>query len=343
MIDPALNAPLAIGKLPTALLRALLNSTQVDDPSLLVGPGVGRDAAAIRFGDAVLVAKSDPITFATSGAAAYLVDINANDLACLGATPRWLLVTALLHAGVTPGDVTTLFADLASVCATRGIAMVGGHTEITAGLDRTILVGTLLGETTEERLLQPGGAQAGDDLLLSKGIAIEGTALLARERGDRLRARLDPSLVDRAARLLDRPGISVVADAEAILGLDGLHALHDPTEGGLAMAVREMAIASGCGAIIEREAVPVLPETAAIAGALALDPLGMLASGSLLVAAAPEATARLLDAATGAGVTLRRIGRLTDRADRFELQSSEGTRELPHFDTDEVSRALNER
>ncbi len=341
MTDSADNAPLAIGKLPSALLGALLTANQVDDASVLVGPGVGRDAAAIRFGDAVLVAKSDPITFASTGTAAYLVDINANDLACLGATPRWLLVTALLHEGVTAADVETLFTDLSAVCATRGIAMVGGHTEITAGLDRTILVGTLLGETTEQRLLRPGGARACDDLLLSKGIAIEGTALLARERGDLLRSLIDAATVERAADLLDTPGISVVADAEAVLGQDGVRALHDPTEGGLAMAVRELATASGGGAIIERSAVPLLPETIAVASALALDPLGMLASGSLLIATAPETTQGLIERASRAGVTLRHIGCLTDRAGTFTMRQSGESSELPRFDTDEVSRALN--
>jgi hydrogenase maturation factor len=97
------------------------------------GRASGRDAAAIALGDRILVAKTDPITFATEHAATYLVDVNGNDLACLGARPRWLLVTALLPEGITAGEVEAQFAELAAVCAARNIALVGGHTEVSAG------------------------------------------------------------------------------------------------------------------------------------------------------------------------------------------------------------------
>ncbi len=122
------DAPLPLGKLPAPLLGRLVEAHRVTDPSVLVGPGIGRDAAAIAVGGTVLVAKTDPITFATRSAAAYLVDVNANDLACLGATPRWLLVTALLPAGTTAADVERQFAALAVACARRGVSLVGGHT-----------------------------------------------------------------------------------------------------------------------------------------------------------------------------------------------------------------------
>ena len=181
------DAPLPLGKLPGALLGRLLVAYGTDDPAVLVGPGIGRDAAAIAIGDAVLVAKTDPITFATTAAAAYLVDVNANDLACLGATPRWLLATALLPEGITASAVEAQFAELTEACARRAISLVGGHTEVTDAVGRTVLVGLLLGETTRDRLLHPGQAQPGDCLLLTKAIALEGTALLAREIGDRLR------------------------------------------------------------------------------------------------------------------------------------------------------------
>ncbi len=334
------DAPLPLGKLPGALLGRLLSAYGTADPAVLVGPGIGRDAAAIALGEAVLVAKTDPITFATTAAAAYLVDVNANDLACLGATPRWLLATALHPAGITASAVEAQFAELTEVCARRSISLVGGHTEVTDAVGRTVLVGLLLGETTRDRLLRPGQAQAGDCLLLTKAIALEGTALLAREIGDRLRPLVGASVVERAARLLVDPGISVVPEARRLLDAGGVSALHDPTEGGLAMAVREMAIASGLGAEIEREAVPILPETAAIAGALGLDPLGMLASGSLLAAARPEAVASLLAAGREAGIAIAAIGQLVPAGEGFVLRNGDRADQLPVYETDEVSRAL---
>src|SRR5215212_5453906 len=176
------TAFLPVGKLPGDLLARLIAGHRIDDPAVVVGPGIGRDAAAIEIGDTVLVVKSDPITFATDTAAQYLVDVNANDLACMGAKPRWMLVTALLPEGrTTEASVTALFRELQEACQQRDIALIGGHTEVTAGLDRVILSGQLLGITTKDRLVQPGTAKPGHRLLLTKALAIEGTSLLARE------------------------------------------------------------------------------------------------------------------------------------------------------------------
>lgn len=333
---------LPVGKLPAALLARLIARNPITDPAVVVGPGIGRDAAAIELDDLTLVVKTDPITFATESAPRYLVNVNANDLACLGATPRWLLVTALLPEGkTTPAMVEALFAELQQACRERDIALVGGHTEITAGLDRVILVGFLLGVAKPGRLLRPGGAKPGDRLLLTKALAIEGTALLARERAEELTHALGATLVARAAHLLIEPGISVVRDAMALLDAGGITALHDPTEGGFATGVRELAVASGCGAVINQALVPILPETQAIAAYYGLNPLGMLASGSLLAAVAPEAVPAVEAACRDRGVPFAWVGKLTPAEWGFTLLQGEEQRELPVFTTDEVARALS--
>jgi hydrogenase maturation factor len=332
---------LPVGKLPGDLLARLVATYGSHDPALLVGPGRGHDAAAVAFGGAVLAAKSDPITFATDRAARYLVEVNANDLACLGATPRWMLVTALLPEGsTTVADVEGQFRDLHDACVARGISLIGGHTEITAGLSRPILVGTLLGEVARERVLRPGGARPGDKLLLTKGLAIEGTALLARELGDRLRSALGDELVARAADLLFAPGISVVPDAAALLAAGGVTALHDPTEGGLAVAVRELADAAGHGATVFREKIPVLPETVAIADRLGLDPLGLLASGALLAAVAPDRAHAAIAAGQAADIPVALIGEIASAERGFVLVERGVPRPLPEFASDEVARVL---
>jgi hydrogenase expression/formation protein HypE len=337
------DAGLPVGKLPGQLLGRLISTYATSDPTVVVGPGIGGDAAAIDLGSTTLVVKSDPITFASESPARYLVDVNANDLACLGATPRWMMVTALLPEGTTEELVETHFRELRDACVQRGISLVGGHTEITAGLGRPILVGVLIGEVESGRLLRPGGARAGDRLLLTRPIAIEGTALLAHELGDRLAGAVGRDLVERAARLLVEPGISVVPDAIALLEAGGVTALHDPTEGGLATGVRELALAAGCGATIDRDAVPVLPETAAIAAALDLDPLGMLASGSLLAAVDPGAVDGLLSSGRARGFPLAPIGEVTGDAGRFTVRADGAESDLPVYDSDEVTRALGGR
>jgi hydrogenase expression/formation protein HypE len=335
------RAILPVGKLPGELLARLIAAYGSSDPTVLVGPGVGGDAAAIDLDGTILVVKSDPITFASESPAQYLVDVNANDLACLGATPRWMMVTALLPAGTSEDDVETHFRELRDACVGQKISLVGGHTEVTSAVIRPILVGVLLGEARREALLPPGGARPGDVLLLTKALALEGTALVARELGDRLSERVGRETVERASTFLADPGISVVPEALAVLDAGGVTALHDPTEGGLATGVRELVLAAGLGVTIDREAVPVLPETASIAAALDLDPLGMLASGSLLVAADPPSVNGLLAACDAIGVQLTRIGEVTDRAGRFTLRVDGDERELPVYESDEVARALS--
>jgi hydrogenase expression/formation protein HypE len=335
---------LPIGKLPGALLSSMLAKRTCADPSVIVGPAVGVDAAAIAVGGEILVVKTDPITFAVDRAPHYLVNVNANDIACLGAKPRWLLVTALLPAGSTTQEsVGQMFDELMTACVERNIELVGGHTEITAGLDRPILVGQMLGTATPERLLKPGRAKPADRLLITQTIAIEGTAMLAHELADALTPALGHDLIARAAALLDDPGISVVDDARILLDTGWVTALHDPTEGGLATGVREIAAASGTGAFISETAIPVRPETLAIARQLGLNPLGMLASGTLLAAIDPAGMADVEAACVANGVPFAWIGKLAASDKGVRIRTSEGERELHIFDTDEASRALNER
>ena len=337
-----LLTPLPAGKLPPWLLRKILPASS-RDPEVIVGPGIGRDAAAIAVGDRIIVAKSDPITFASERGERHLIEVHANDIACMGATPRWLLVTSLLPHGVTPADVLRDFAALREACRHRSVELVGGHTEIVPDLNRPILVGMMLGEATPGELITPGQAQAGDLLLLTKGLAIEGTALLANEYREELERVIGATAVESAARLLDEPGISVVRDAHLARVAGGVSAMHDPTEGGLATAVRELAAASGVGARLDATAIPILSETLAITEALGLDPLGMLASGSLLLAARPEASPAIIREVERGGGRITPIGVLTEDPTEFLLVDKGEARPLPEFAVDEVARFMSEQ
>jgi hydrogenase expression/formation protein HypE len=334
---------IGIGKLPGELLGELLSKYPIVDPSVKDGPGVGMDAAAVDAGGDLIVVKTYPITFAKERSPHYLVNVNANDLVCLGATPRWMLVTALLPAGkTTEAEVRTLFDELQAACDSRGITLIGGHTEITTGLDRTILVGNLLGTVTPDELLKPGGARQGDRILLSRPIAIEGTALLATEMRTTLARSIDSATLDRAAGFLDEPSISVRYDAQALLKTGVVSALHDPTDGGLATGVRELATAANAGAVIGRSTVPVMHETALFASVLGLDPLGMLASGSLLASVPPSEMDVVEKACVENEIPFAWIGKIAPRDLGCILRSGSEESELPIFNTDEVARALAE-
>src|SRR4051794_22627855 len=192
---------LPTGKLPADLLHALLESHAVHNPRVVVGARVGEDAAVIDLGDRYLVAATDPITFATDDLGWYAVHINANDIAVRGATPRWFLATLLLPAGATDeGLVRRLFAQIAEACAALDVALIGGHTEVTHGIDRPLVAGTMLGEVAKERLVTTGGAQVGDAVLLTKGVPLEGAAIIAREKERDLIARGVPAAIIEAAK-----------------------------------------------------------------------------------------------------------------------------------------------
>lgn len=307
-----LLVPLPFGKLDhDRLARMLAAFGGPADPAVLVGPRVGLDAAVLEIGGQKLVTATDPITFATDRIGWYAVQVNANDVAVMGAEPRWMQVCLLLPP-CEEDQVASIFRDLHEAASKDGIALVGGHTEITHGLDRPVVVTTMMG--LAERLLTSADAQEGDALLLTKGVALEGAAVLAREVVEGGSGRtplvlpLASEVVRRAAGYLDDPGISVVAEARLAVR-HAAHALHDPTEGGLVTGIWEMAEAAGLGVEVDLDRVPVLPEADALCRAYGLDVFRTLASGALLIACPAESTEALLAALEQHTIAATQIGR----------------------------------
>lgn len=279
-----------VGKLPADLLAQLLQRAPISDPRVLLGPGVGLDCAILDLGEQILVLKSDPITFASEEIGWYAVQVNANDIATTGAIPRWMMVTVLL-----PEDQTTLemvegiSTQLFTACQNIGVSLIGGHTEITYGLNRPILSATMIGEVERSRMVTPAGVQQGDRLLLTKGVPIEATAILAGEFPDRLTNHDHPSFlstdeVQQARNFLHQPGISVLKDAQLAIRAGGVHAMHDPTEGGLLTALWELAQACGHSILVNLEAVHIPAISQRICTILGVNPLAAIASGALLIA-----------------------------------------------------------
>ncbi len=338
-----MESPLRAGKLPLEILSKMLGRVEIRDPRVHLGPAAGEDAALIDFGDRYLVAKTDPVTFATDLIGWYVVQVNANDLAAMGATPRWLMATLLLPEGTTGGDAQAIFDQILEACEGLNVALVGGHTEITYGLPRPLVVGAMLGEVRKDRVVLTSGAQAGDAIVLTKGIAIEGTAILAREAEDRLRAAgMAEDLIEKAKGMLFDPGISVVRDATVACEAADVHAMHDPTEGGLATALRELATAAGVGLVIDRRHLPVVDECRTICEALELEPLGLIASGALLLTVGAADAAGVIEALGREGIPAYEIGRVTPPEDGLKLRTEEGTTALPSFERDELARFFGE-
>ena len=278
---------LPLGKLPPELLATLLTQAPVSDSRVLVRPGIGLDCAVVDVGEQYLVLKSDPITFATDNIGWYLVQVNSNDIATTGGVPRWLMVTMLLPEGKTSAEtVTTISNQLYEACREKSISVIGGHTEITYGIDRPILSATMIGEVAKDKLVTPLGAREGDKILLTKGVPIEATAILSREFPERLAGVLSSAELQQAQNYLYSPGISVLHDAQIATQAGNITAMHDPTEGGLAGALWELSEASGYTLHVTQNAIPIPDIAQRICDAFNLDPLATIASGALLLTAA---------------------------------------------------------
>jgi hydrogenase maturation factor len=334
---------LPVGKLRAELLERLFGKYVPASPRVVVGPRVGEDAAVIDMGDRYLIATTDPITFASDEIGWYALHVNANDLAVRGARPLWFLATVLLPDGSTSeARVEDLFAELAEACTELDVALIGGHTEVTAGLPRPIVVGTMLGEVDKDRLVTTDGAREGDVLLLTKGVPLEGAAILAREHGrEAARRGVEVGVIARARELLRRPGISVLPEARLACRAARVHAMHDPTEGGLATACWEVAQAAGVGVRVHREQIPVLDEGRILCEAFGLDPLGTIASGSLLLAVDPGDADGVVAGCRGAGIACAAIGRVTAATEGTTLVSAGKARPMPTFPQDEISRVTS--
>jgi len=327
------------GKLPPEFLENCLRNIPLTDPGVIISGRLGEDAAVIDCGGWFLLAKSDPITFAADRPGWYAVQVNANDIAVMGGVCRWFMATILLpESRADEKLVGSIFDDITAACRELDIQLVGGHTEITHGLPRTIVSGMMLGQASPEKLCIKDRISEGDRLLLTKALAVEGTSLIAREFPDRAAERLTKRQIERAADFLYDPGISVVREARLAVDTGFVSAMHDPTEGGLVSALRELAAAGGKGVVIDISSVPIYSETKSLCRHLGLDPLGLIASGSLLIVCAPEGAGPITNILTAEGIACTEIGRVVSAEEGLTEIVKGKRRDLRKFERDEICR-----
>ena len=269
------------GKVPADVLCRLLAKFRNESPDVVVGPGLGLDAAVIKPRSRYLVVTSDPITLTCDLMPYYCLHVNANDLAVMGAEPQFMTVVCLLPVGGAE-VIERLSGDLARYAKALNVTIIGGHTEITPAVNAPVMVGTMMGRLISPRPIGACGARVGDVVVMTKHAALEATTIIARERPKRLRrAKFTESEIRRAQRLLFRPGISILPEARIALGR-GCSALHDATEGGVLTGLWELAMASGVRIRVHCDQIPVLPMTIRMCRLWDIDPLGAISSGALL-------------------------------------------------------------
>lgn len=329
------------GKLPLKLLEKFLKRYTFQDRSIIIGPGIGIDATVIKFGGDYLIAKTDPITFVAEDIGLYAININTNDIATMGGRPRWFLANILLpEKKTTPEMVERIFSQLSRRCKELDILLCGGHTEVTFGIDRPIVIGQMLGEVKRGSLVTAAGAKAGDDIILTKGIAIEATSILGREKENELRKRFSAGFVRRCKNTIKRPGLSILKDAQTAMRLGRVHAMHDPTEGGLATGLHELAIASDVGILIDKDAIPILPECKRLCDYFGINPLGAIASGALLITLNPRETTKVIKGLGREGIKASVIGMVTAKNEGVMINEGGRIKRLLLFKRDEITKVL---
>jgi hydrogenase maturation factor len=331
---------LKIGKLDIDVLKRFLEKNTILDPRVAVGPKIGEDAAAIDLGegtDRYWVVTSDPITFTTDEIGYYGVVVNLNDIATMGATPKWFLATLLFPEGSDSRIIERVFRQIHDACHRFGISFIGGHTEITPGMNRMILSGHMIGEVEKEKLVKTSGARAGDLLLLVKGVCIEGTSIMAREKEVELLKRGIPSsLIRRAKKFIFNPGIDILQPARIAHKVASVHSMHDPTEGGLINGLIEMAWASEKEIEVDLEKVFIYKESRILCQEFGLNPLGVIASGALLLAIPPSDLSSIEKAFRKNSIPLNIIGKVKRGPARVLKIDRRGRKELNPFPRDEI-------
>lgn len=296
-----------LGKLDNETLeRLILDRFRHTRPESFGAPRIGMDCAMLDFDGDLIVTSCDPITSADAKhIGALSVHVNCNDAAAGGAEPVALLVTLLLPPSETEETVGQIARDLQDAAERAGVDIVGGHTEVTDAVTRVTTCTTVIARTPKAKTLC--GARPGDEIVMTKWAGLEGTMLIAGDRAELLES-VPPEAVERAKALSKH--LSVVPDSRIAMRC-GAHAMHDVTEGGVFGAVWELAAQAHLGAVVDRDAIPVLPETKAITDAVGLDPYRLMASGSMLIAC--ENGAQTVSALREAGIPAAIIGRITER------------------------------
>lgn len=336
-----LEMKLPNGKIPVDLLREVVfKNLGVKRSEIVLGPSAGIDGAVIEVGNRSLIVSMDPITGALERIGWLAVNVNANDVATFGVEPAFLFSCILLPEGADRKIVETICIQMDKAAKELGIAIAGGHCEVTLGLNSPIVIGCTVGIAEKGKYVTAAGAREGDKLILTKSAGIEGTAILASDREELLTRALGSETVQEAKKFFNQT--SVVEDAITAFKTGGVNAMHDPTEGGIVGGIYEMTDASNLGVRVFEDRIPVRPETANVCRFFKISPLCLVSSGALLIAARPEAVEGITENLEQKGIQASIIGDFVkNREDRTLVGKHGKARRLPRPVSDHLWLALS--
>ncbi len=327
------------GKIPPEILQSIVFSKLgKKDPDVLLGPGLGEDAAVIRIGDQVVIASTDPITGSIEDVGWLAVHANANDIATFGVSPRWFLVTVLLPSDHAKESLEKVMEQINTAAYELGIAIAGGHSEITESITHPIVVGFMMGTAPGGGYVTSSGAKPDDTLILTKTVGIEGTSILATEGSSYLEKILEKNLIREGQKL--RNSISVVKEGVSAFQTGFVHAMHDPTEGGLANGIHEMCDASGVGCEIDGDLIPLHQATRKICEYLRINPLELISSGCMMISCDSKHTDMVIQTLTQDNIPSVAIGTFHKNPTHRKIRIDGKTKDLTRPKTDALWGAL---
>jgi hydrogenase expression/formation protein HypE len=279
-----------------------------DDADIILGSEFGEDVALTRVGGDVLVSHVDPIVGAIGNIGWLAVHVACNDIAASGVPPRWILVLVLVPHAEDEALLEQIMRDVARASREVHVSIIGGHTGYSSGLSRPLVAVTALGTASGREPVRTAGARIGDQVLVTKGIALEGTAILAVDFVEDARTLgLTEQELAQARQLAGE--VSIVPEAMAIAA-GGVTAMHDVTRGGLLETLLEIAYRSQVGIEIEVARIPSRPIVARFAQAFRFDPLRMLSSGTLVATVPPQNVRPIQHALEQLGIVSAIVGQV---------------------------------
>jgi hydrogenase expression/formation protein HypE len=329
------------GKIPIDILKEVVfKNLGAERKEVILGPAAGVDGAVLDFGNKNAIVSMDPITGAVERVGWEAININANDVATFGVQPAFFFSCIMLPEGSDSKNVENISSQMNIAAKELGIAIVGGHCESTPGLNNPIVVGCIMGLTEKGKYVTAAGAKAGDKLILTKSAGIEGTAILATDRQTQLSKIFSPAILESAKGFYNQ--ISVVKDALTAYSVGGVNAMHDPTEGGILNGIHEMADAANLGVRVYEEKITVEPETTKICRFYEIDPLQLISSGALLIAADPQAEEKIIDALCKQHIYADTIGEFNPNPNkRLLIHKDDSAELLPRPISDHLWLALS--
>lgn len=309
-----------VGKISEAALqRSVLKQLKSKREEVLLCGAIGEDSAGVRISEGeVAVVSSNPVTGHGKVRGALAIYSAVNNVAASGAEPVGVMITVMLPENFKESRLKELSEQIEEVCEQLHIQAMGGHTEVTMAVNEPLLCVTAVGKVKEEKLLRTRDARAGQDIVLSKWIGMEGSVAIADAKEEELLERFPKAMIEKVKGMLR--GCTVLPEA-ALAGKSGVSAMHDVSSGGIYGALYELSEAAGVGLEVDLRAIPICQETVEICEYLGLNPYYLKSGGSMLmVCDHGQELVRILESA---GIHGTVIGRTTNDHAKAVLNQGE--------------------